>query len=260
VKINFWRLNEAAKKLSDNDREVSEADLLRLASNGKIKLSVLFHEGHALVRGGVREKVFKHRIESGREFKPTCLRSWFDEIPGNGFDLQGRIETLSGILDLVVYSGGYDEVMQRISELEGWRFRRINSGIFVLKGSCVFQLLDDQKYSCLREGLLDVADFVIRPEVFKELKLGIKESTESLQKIENVKKWPWGNYETELLRKTAGAVERFWTNYDPSDPSTAPTNEQVVKYLKKQDVTERTAGSIATIIRANGLPSGPRKR
>jgi hypothetical protein len=48
--------------------------------------------------------------------------------------------------------------------------------------------------------------------------------------------WPWGTYETELLRKLALAANRFWRHYDPSDPTTAPTNESVVNWLKTQGV------------------------
>ena len=71
--------------------------------------------------------------------------------------------------------------------------------------------------------------------------------------------WPWGDYETELLRKLAEAAERFWVRYDPADNTTAPTNSQVVEWLKGRGVAERTAEIMATILRADGLPTGPRK-
>jgi len=71
--------------------------------------------------------------------------------------------------------------------------------------------------------------------------------------------WPWGRHETELLRKLAAAAQRFWSNYDPADPTTAPTNQQVIDWLKGEGVSERTAEIIATILRADGLPTGPRK-
>lgn len=73
------------------------------------------------------------------------------------------------------------------------------------------------------------------------------------------KGWPWGDYETDLLRKLAAAANRFWKNYDPSDNTTAHTNEEVADWLKEQGVSVRTAESIATILRADGLPTGPRK-
>lgn len=71
--------------------------------------------------------------------------------------------------------------------------------------------------------------------------------------------WPWGRHETELLRKLAAAAQRFWSNYDPSDPDTAPTNEQVIDWLKGEHVSQRTAEIMATILRADGLPMGRRK-
>jgi hypothetical protein len=72
-------------------------------------------------------------------------------------------------------------------------------------------------------------------------------------------KWPWGSHETELLRHLAAAADRFWKKYDPSDPTTAHTNQQVIDWLKQRGVSERTAEVMATILRADGLPTGPRK-
>jgi len=75
----------------------------------------------------------------------------------------------------------------------------------------------------------------------------------------SMRAWPWGSYETELLKKLALAADRFWKRYEPSDPSTAPTNEQVSDWLKAQGVATRTAEIMATILRADGLSTGPRK-
>lgn len=71
--------------------------------------------------------------------------------------------------------------------------------------------------------------------------------------------WPWGDYETVLLRKLAQAVTRFWRLYDPSEPSTAPTNKQVSTWLEDEGVSKRVAEVMAQILRADGLPTGPRK-
>jgi len=70
--------------------------------------------------------------------------------------------------------------------------------------------------------------------------------------------WPWGTHETTLLRHLAAAAKRFWVNYDPSDIGTAPTNSAVVDWLREQGVAQRTAEVVATILRADGLPTGPR--
>ena len=72
--------------------------------------------------------------------------------------------------------------------------------------------------------------------------------------------WPWGDYETKLLRDLAAAAHRWWVNFDPTDPTTAPTNDQVSAWLvKERKATERIADAMATILRADGLRPGPRK-
>jgi len=73
-------------------------------------------------------------------------------------------------------------------------------------------------------------------------------------------KWPWGDYETDLLRKLADAAKQWWSTYDPDDPTTAPKNNDVIKWLTENGVSERVAGNMATILRADGLPTGPRKQ
>lgn len=72
-------------------------------------------------------------------------------------------------------------------------------------------------------------------------------------------KWPWGNHETELLQRLAEAADRFWKNYDPTDHTTAPKNEQVVEWLMNQGVAKRNAQIIATMLRPTDVPPGPRK-
>jgi hypothetical protein len=74
-----------------------------------------------------------------------------------------------------------------------------------------------------------------------------------------VRRWPWGDYDTKLLRKLAEAAQRFWVIYDPTDPTRAPTNKQVSDWLESQSVSNRIAENMASILRADGLPTGPRK-
>lgn len=71
-------------------------------------------------------------------------------------------------------------------------------------------------------------------------------------------KWPWGDHETKLLRLLAAAAEKHWKLYDPTDASTAPKNKTVVTWLMAQGVAGRSAEVMATILRADGLPTGPR--
>ncbi len=70
--------------------------------------------------------------------------------------------------------------------------------------------------------------------------------------------WPWGTYQTPSLQLLARAVDRFWKNYDPQDPSTAPTNAMVSNWLEEKGMPKRTAEVVATMLRATDLPMGRR--
>ncbi|MFC7462618.1 hypothetical protein [Hydrogenophaga defluvii] len=73
------------------------------------------------------------------------------------------------------------------------------------------------------------------------------------------KKWPWGAHHTEQLGHLEAAAQRFWKNYDPSEPDTAPINEMVADWLvKERGVSKDKARAIASILRADGLPAGRR--
>jgi hypothetical protein len=72
--------------------------------------------------------------------------------------------------------------------------------------------------------------------------------------------WPWGGYQTDLLKHLAAAVQEFWTKYDPAKPTTAPTNAKVIDWLKRRGVRDRTAEEMTKIIRADKAPRGPRPR
>jgi hypothetical protein len=71
--------------------------------------------------------------------------------------------------------------------------------------------------------------------------------------------WPWGNHETVLLKKLTVAAEEWWSDYDSKNPSTAPTNADVTSWLIGQGVSKRVAEVMAQILRADGLPTGPKK-
>lgn len=88
----------------------------------------------------------------------------------------------------------------------------------------------------------------------------IVNSAPSSNAAEPVCRWPWGSHETELLRVLEKVTKKWWLNYDPNDPSTAPTNEQVAKWIEDNKLASgNIAKAMATILRADGLPSGPRR-
>ena len=78
--------------------------------------------------------------------------------------------------------------------------------------------------------------------------------------IDNKPRWPWGAHDTKLLRALEQTAKKWWVHYDPADHTTAPTNEAVIAWVIAQGLaSENIAKAIASILRADGLPSGPRK-
>lgn len=73
-------------------------------------------------------------------------------------------------------------------------------------------------------------------------------------------RWPWGSHETEALGHLEAAAKQWWSRYDPTDATTAHTNDEVADWLmKERGVSSRMAHSIASLLRADGLPSGRRR-
>jgi hypothetical protein len=75
-----------------------------------------------------------------------------------------------------------------------------------------------------------------------------------------IAKWPWGNHHTEALGHLEAAARKWWVLYDPSDLTTAPTNEMVSEWLQtERNVSREKARAIASMLRPDGLPTGPRR-
>ena len=80
------------------------------------------------------------------------------------------------------------------------------------------------------------------------------------QNVTPVARWPWGNHHTDMLGHLEAAARRFWVNYDPTDNTTAHTNAEVSEWLQSERKVSRTmADAIASMLRADGIPTGPRK-
>lgn len=72
--------------------------------------------------------------------------------------------------------------------------------------------------------------------------------------------WPWGGYHTDLLGHLEAAARQFWMHYDPSDETYPPTNDTVIDWLKNEHkVSDNMAKAMATMLRPDGLRTGPRK-
>lgn len=77
-------------------------------------------------------------------------------------------------------------------------------------------------------------------------------------------RWPWGDYETDLLNVMAEAVKQLWSTFDPDQPTTAPTKDDVTAFLNKRlneigySNPDTIASAMATIIRHPKAPVGRR--
>lgn len=112
------------------------------------------------------------------------------------------------------------------------------------------------------ENIVLLADFrawvqEIGWEIPPELKDGGHKSTA----VAAPSHWPWGDHHTMLLGHLAAAAREFWVNYDPNNArTTAPKNATVVDWLKTERKTSDVmAKAIATMLRPDDLPTGPRK-
>jgi hypothetical protein len=73
-------------------------------------------------------------------------------------------------------------------------------------------------------------------------------------------RWPWGKHHTETLGHLEAAARKWWVLYDPSDFTTAPTNEMVSEWLQtERGISKEKARAIASMLRPDGLPTGPRR-
>jgi hypothetical protein len=85
------------------------------------------------------------------------------------------------------------------------------------------------------------------------------DSIANVKQMATPTKWPWGEHETKLLTDLAAAAREWWSTYDPEQPATAPRNEDVEAWLmSERGVSDRLAKAMATILRADGVKTGPR--
>lgn len=75
--------------------------------------------------------------------------------------------------------------------------------------------------------------------------------------------WPWGSHSTLLLAVLSQTASRWWRNYTPTDPTTAPKQEDVIEWIAKEysgSVSTSNAYAIAKILRPETLPKGRPKK
>jgi hypothetical protein len=93
--------------------------------------------------------------------------------------------------------------------------------------------------------------------IYKKIRL--ERPNENLEPDESSQRWPWGSHHTENLAHLEAAANRYWKLYDEKDITTAPTNDMVAEWLhNERGVSKDKAKAIASILRADGLPTGRR--
>lgn len=163
IKLKGWlTLVEAAEYLSANLNEtVSEADLLRFAINGHIKLSVNFvnHTTVRFLKTLNEDELATHRglvqdlgsmVANGLRPMPTSDGLYMED--GTYLRLEERISSIEGIWGLVMAGGEALDVLHRLQDLTGGASVELVSldGSFVRKGSLICQLVasfEDNAYS-----------------------------------------------------------------------------------------------------------------
>lgn len=136
----------------------------------------------------------------------------------------------------------------RKAEFEKWLADGVRSDFYSQK----FERKDIQHW-------IDVNKF---PSKYEFEKKSASIPDEILAKEECISsRWPWGNHHTELLGHLDAAAREFWIDYDPERAkTTAPKSESVIDWLKKnRKVSNTMAKAIATMLRPDDLPTGPRK-
>lgn len=93
---------------------------------------------------------------------------------------------------------------------------------------------------------------------------GAKATTPVNAQPKQTARWLWGAHHTQLLGHLEAAAIRFWgaDYYDPTDKGTAPQNKVIESWLATERKLESGAmrKAIATILRLDGLPTGPRSK
>jgi hypothetical protein len=70
---------------------------------------------------------------------------------------------------------------------------------------------------------------------------------------------PYQGHKSEGLEFVEDAIKQMWSTYDKDDPSTAPTQEQVVKYLRDRGAGVNMADAVNLILRPASLRRGGSK-
>ncbi len=280
-KLKRWlSLVEAAETLSRLlESDVTEAEVLRLALDHHLELSAVFIDG-------TDAAIWNAVDESKLTFKQMPVpngHSWIDIPEGGplvslsdgtlyqktGWGEDKRVWLATDCpFTLAMIGGELADVQRRYWMLEGFTKEPTSNldGTFLVSGEGpdrqVLGLLESFRSSSGEThfdagALPQNTVFVVTPRAIETFVRSLGGDAGS-KKEPAVHFWPWGTYHTQRLGHLEAAAARFWRDFDPSNLRSAPKATEVVDWLKARGVTHRVASAIATILRPDDLPPGPR--
>lgn len=280
--LKSWlTLQDATSHLAQltGEHAVEEVDILRLAMDHRLNLSVVFTDRvqaspcHPVNSGEVEYQEVANL--SGKGMVSLPIGGEILEAPGGALlRVADYIVELhhDTAFDLPLIGGELSAVQRRYWNLLGANHEGTTNldGAFVTEGNGdtrqFFRLVDKLPFRTPGEfrGWYPVGDLptcavmVITQRSIQAFVAALAQAAEPTTNKTNERRWPWGDHHTELLGHLEDAARRFWMNVDPTDNTTAPTNETVSEWLQKRGVSKRMADMMASMLRADGLPTGPR--
>lgn len=254
----YYSLSQAAKELG-----CTEEYLLHLGATNRLELVL---RGLDMVGAFPSKKGQSRGLAHGHPENPTaifsdcfvCLSPADIEVIENGGTEGQDLFSNAYILDL-----GTTACAKEIDELQRIKNEDYNYVIFA-----ALDLNDDPqsknefpfttcilKYSannlCIRnEELSRFKRGDAKPPLLSEGEIAQKAIAES-QTL--------ARYTTRLLRTQREAIQKFWVNYDPTQPDTAPDKETIKQWLMENGCSGNAADAIDLIIRHEGRKSGGAK-
>lgn len=275
LKFKSWLdLNDAAKRLSIvAGEDVSTSDILQLALENHLTLSAYFPSEVYTRPARLIPLDAAQIIEGPNPFDPSQTLRIVDGLRVNETHVLETLETnkaysVSGIFDLPLLWGSRTYIENLLyfqkSGKEPDSFNIL--GTFVhAEDDLYHQLLNifpkpkergfysiDNFYPAI--GLPDDSILVIRTSELSRFENEISES----QKNENHQPME-EKYTSRLLTIQAQAIQKFWANYDPSQPDTAEDNSTIITWLKEQGCSKREAEAIDLLIRHDTRKRGGAK-
>lgn len=273
-KLKRWlTLPDATKYLSIAfSEEITEADLLRLALDRMLKLSIHLVNGAPAV---TCKKIEQHNHPNG-ECKPPNGEHPYHPQGGaiqqfeNGLILQLTTELTNidaGIWDLPMIGDERYAIESRYQKMTGGPSMVGGAlvGTFVTNTLGEYHqlfahaiLMDDAQPGDdqFKQGYLPAIGFpadsvlVVRTDALRELEQSLIEQEE--------KEAPTSDHVSDKLAVLNQTAQKFWANADPYDRDTHPKNSAVAAWLVDHGFLPTLAERAATIIRPEWAPTGRR--